>query len=163
MFCICTNFGRAEAELAWRKLWVTAEPLEISSAQDWVTQLPSSELEWAKMDRTALWTDAPSIQISCDTKEKFHAGMKCFQSWCSALCFVSRGENSLGFILPDEWELPQPGVPVWHRERPEMTIHLLMFPNSTCTSFCEHPKGKIKTSEELKTDFYHQSFHLCLY
>lgn len=81
MLCISTDFGRAGAELSLRKLWVTCRALEISSAQS--HQLPSSDLEWAEMGRIALWTDAPSAQISCDTKEKFHA-------WCEVLSVLVR-------------------------------------------------------------------------
>lgn len=104
----------------------------------------------------------PLHRLAVIPKRNFMPGVKLFLCWCSALCFIPRGENSLGFILQNKWELPQPGVPVWHREKPKTTVHLLLFPNFTCTSFCGHPKGKIKIIEELEMDF-HQSFHLCLY
>lgn len=116
------------------------EPLEIWSAQHWVTQFPSSnEPSWAELLFEQM---VPLHRLAVTPKRNFMPGVKLFQSWCSALRFIPRGENSSGFILPNEWELAQPGVPVWHTERPEMTIHLCLFPNFACTNFCGHPKGK---------------------
>lgn len=161
--CASPLTGRAGAELSLRKLWVTCRGTGDLICTDWVTSSHHqnwNEPRWAELLFEQM---LPLHRLAVIPKRNFMSGVELFRSWCSALCFIPRGENSSGFVLPNVWELPQPGVPVWHREKPEMTIHLLLLPNFTCTRFCGHPKGKIKIIEELKVDFFHQSFHLYLY
>lgn len=144
---ISTDFSRITAELASRKLqdiYGASTPLETSSVRSWITQLTSSVPQWVEMGRIAIWTDAPSTQISLHTKEKFHAWCAAISTLVFSFVLYSQRRKWLRLYLAKWGKACAAGSTEWHTKRPDMTTQLCLLPGLACIDFCGHPEGKMK-------------------